>query len=91
MMIYSVPLIYCLQLHVRVCTNTMCMAINYNAVYDSDIALIAVVHYIQLRKHTVYFVYRYPFTPDQPVQEADWEVYLRETAQQIVEQQTPKR
>ena len=35
--------------------------------------------------------YRYPFTPDQPVQEADWEVYLRETAQQIVEQQTPKR
>ena len=34
---------------------------------------------------------RYPFTPDQPVQEADWEVYLRETAQQIVEQQTPKR
>ena len=40
---------------------------------------------------TVCFAYRYPFTPDQPVQEADWEVYLRETAQQIVEQQTPKR
>jgi len=34
---------------------------------------------------------RYPFTPDQHVQEADWEIYLRETAQQIVEQQTPKR
>ena len=34
---------------------------------------------------------RYPFSPDQPVQEADWEVYLRDTAQQIVEQQTPKR
>ncbi|XP_058954883.1 replication factor C subunit 3-like [Pocillopora verrucosa] len=36
-------------------------------------------------------VQQYPFSPDQPVQEADWEVYLRDTAQQIVEQQTPKR
>ncbi|KAM7426704.1 Subunit of heteropentameric Replication factorC (RF-C) [Porites harrisoni] len=36
-------------------------------------------------------VQQYPFTPDQVVQEADWEVYLKETAQQIVEQQTPKR
>lgn len=34
---------------------------------------------------------RYPFTPDQAIQEADWEIYLRETAQQIVEVQTPKR
>ena len=39
----------------------------------------------------VFFKIRYPFTPDQVVQEADWEVYLKETAQQIVEQQTPKR
>ena len=38
-----------------------------------------------------FFSIRYPFTPDQVVQEADWEVYLKETAQQIVEQQTPKR
>ena len=37
------------------------------------------------------FDFRYPFTPDQPVQEADWEIYLRDTAAQIVEQQSPKR
>ncbi|EDO40823.1 predicted protein [Nematostella vectensis] len=36
-------------------------------------------------------VQQYPFTPDQPVQEADWEMYLRETAQQIVQTQTPRR
>ena len=34
---------------------------------------------------------RYPFTPDQPVSEAEWEIYLRETAAAIVEQQNPKR
>lgn len=31
------------------------------------------------------------FTPDQPVQDADWEIYLMETANLIVEQQSPKR
>ena len=36
-------------------------------------------------------MYRYPFSPDQLIQEADWEVYLRETAQSIVEVQSPKR
>lgn len=36
-------------------------------------------------------VQQYPFTPDQPIQEADWEIYLRETAQSIVEVQSPKR
>lgn len=30
-------------------------------------------------------------SPDQPVQEADWEIYLRETANMIVEQQSPRR
>jgi replication factor C subunit 3/5 len=30
-------------------------------------------------------------TPDQPIQEADWEIYLRETANMIVEQQSPRR
>ncbi|XP_048350790.1 replication factor C subunit 3 isoform X1 [Sphaerodactylus townsendi] len=32
-----------------------------------------------------------PFTPDQEVSEADWEVYLKETANAIVSQQTPQR
>ncbi|EDV25152.1 uncharacterized protein TRIADDRAFT_26016 [Trichoplax adhaerens] len=36
-------------------------------------------------------VQQYPFTPDQPVSEAEWEIYLRETAAAIVEQQNPKR
>jgi len=35
--------------------------------------------------------FRYPFSADQPVTEPDWEVYLRETAMMIVQQQSPKR
>lgn len=34
---------------------------------------------------------RYPFTADQDIPEMDWEVYLRETANAIVSQQTPQR
>lgn len=36
-------------------------------------------------------VQQYPFSEDQQIQEADWEVYLKETAQLIVEGQSPKR
>ncbi|XP_033002382.1 replication factor C subunit 3 [Lacerta agilis] len=36
-------------------------------------------------------VQQYPFTPDQDISETDWEVYLRETANAIVGQQTPQR
>ncbi|XP_013419974.1 replication factor C subunit 3 [Lingula anatina] len=36
-------------------------------------------------------VQQYPFSADQPVVEADWEIFLRETANLIVQQQTPKR
>ncbi|XP_013907466.1 PREDICTED: replication factor C subunit 3 [Thamnophis sirtalis] len=36
-------------------------------------------------------VQQLPFTPDQDISEADWEVYLRETANAIVSQQTPQR
>jgi hypothetical protein len=35
--------------------------------------------------------HRYPFTADQEIPETDWEVYLRETANAIVSQQTPQR
>ncbi|KAG8136809.1 hypothetical protein E2320_005366, partial [Naja naja] len=35
-------------------------------------------------------VQQLPFTPDQDISEADWEVYLRETANAIVSQQTPQ-
>lgn len=38
-----------------------------------------------------YLSRRLPFTPDQDISEADWEVYLRETANAIVSQQTPQR
>lgn len=36
-------------------------------------------------------VQQYPFSADQQVTEPDWEVFLRETARLIVQQQTPKR
>ncbi|OWF53912.1 replication factor C subunit 3-like [Mizuhopecten yessoensis] len=36
-------------------------------------------------------VQQYPFRPDQEVTEPDWELYLKETANLIVEQQSPKR
>ena len=34
---------------------------------------------------------RYPFSVDQEVPETDWEVYLRETANAIISQQSPQR
>ena len=40
---------------------------------------------------SVHCVYRYPFKPEQDVMEADWELFLRETANMIVEQQSPRR
>lgn len=36
-------------------------------------------------------VQQYPFSPDQPIQDPDWEVFLKATAQSIIEQQSPKR
>ncbi|XP_002167209.1 replication factor C subunit 3 [Hydra vulgaris] len=36
-------------------------------------------------------VQQYPFTADQSIQEADWETYLKQTANMIIEQQTPQR
>ncbi|CAH1778098.1 unnamed protein product [Owenia fusiformis] len=36
-------------------------------------------------------VQQYPFSADQSVSEPDWEVYLRETANMIVQQQSPQR
>ena len=35
--------------------------------------------------------YRYPFSEDQTIPECDWEVFLRETAAMIIEQQSPQR
>jgi len=35
--------------------------------------------------------YRYPFSEDQAVAQADWEVYLRETANMIGQEQSRKR
>lgn len=34
---------------------------------------------------------QYPFTSNQKITELDWEVYLRETANQIVSEQTPAK
>jgi len=37
------------------------------------------------------FIHRIPLTKDQAIIEPDWEVYLRDTARMIGEQQTPQR
>ena len=34
---------------------------------------------------------RYPFAPNQEVVLADWEIYLRETAAKVLEEQSPQR
>jgi len=39
----------------------------------------------------MFSVPRYPFSPDQDIPVTDWEVYLRETANAIVSQQSPQR
>jgi len=36
-------------------------------------------------------VQQYPFSPEQAIQETDWEVYLKQTATCIIEQQSPQR
>ena len=36
-------------------------------------------------------VRQYPFTPDQHVEELDWEVYLKQTAHAILQEQTPTK
>merc|ERR1711936_799728 len=36
-------------------------------------------------------VAQYPFSATQPIQELDWEVYLKETASQIVQEQSPRQ
>ena len=36
-------------------------------------------------------VQQYPFSPDQPIHDLDWELYLRETAQHIVQEQSPRK
>ncbi|ESO93767.1 hypothetical protein LOTGIDRAFT_182182 [Lottia gigantea] len=36
-------------------------------------------------------VQQYPFSADQTISEPDWEIYLRDTATMIVQQQSPKR
>jgi len=36
-------------------------------------------------------VQQYPFQPDQQVNDLDWEVFLRDTAQFIVQEQTPRK
>lgn len=45
---------------------------------------------IALKLSIVYFK-RYPFSPDQEIVEPDWEIFLRDTANFIVQEQSPKR
>ena len=39
----------------------------------------------------IYFKFRYPFSADQEIVEPDWEVFLRATANFIVQEQSPKK
>lgn len=41
--------------------------------------------------YLVLYICRTPLKPDQEVSEPDWEVYLRETANMIIQQQSPRR
>ena len=34
---------------------------------------------------------QYPFTADQKIMDLDWETYLKQTAQYILQEQTPKQ
>ena len=36
-------------------------------------------------------VAQYPFSASQPTQDLDWELYLKETANQIVQEQSPRK
>jgi len=36
-------------------------------------------------------VQQYPFSPEQEVNDPDWQLFLRETANMIIQQQSPKR
>lgn len=36
-------------------------------------------------------VQQYPFSPDQDVSEPDWEIFLRDTASMVVQEQSPRR
>ena len=36
-------------------------------------------------------VAQYPFSGSQPIQDLDWEMYLKETANQIVQEQSPRK
>ena len=49
------------------------------------------INHLRLIYCVLFLSYRYPFTADQEIPETDWEVYLRETANAIVSQQTPQR
>jgi hypothetical protein len=47
---------------------------------------------IKKKLSIILFLYsRVPLTKDQQIVEPDWEIYLRDTARMIGEQQTPQR
>jgi replication factor C subunit 3/5 len=48
------------------------------------------LHIIFLNDPILYLNFRYPFSVKQEIVEPDWEVYLRETGQKMVSEQSPK-
>ena len=36
-------------------------------------------------------VQQYPMSPDQAIMDLDWEIYLKQTAQSILQEQTPRK
>ena len=49
------------------------------------------LHFKYLYNHTLDMFPRYPFSENQEIPVPDWEVFLRETANAIVQEQTPQR
>lgn len=64
----------------------------YNQTIHLD--LLAILHKtIKLLIDVKYrlFYYRYPFTPEQKIAEPDWQVFLRDTAKTILQEQSPAK
>ena len=64
-----------------------CVFYLHTPVYQLNYRISYAIHYWN---GNVSF-YRYPFSADQLIPDCEWEVFLRETASMIIQEQSPKR
>jgi Clamp-loader complex subunit E C-terminus. len=60
-------------------------------VWDSECTVNLWVSWNAIQLSGCIFFYRYPFQPDQKVAAHDWEIFLKETAKMIVQEQSPQK